>query len=499
MTSTEPRRRWSLRAKLTALVMVTAAIALAAVDVVLPLNLRSSLLSTRDATLTAVVSSVPKGHTFDLQTLLSVSTSNPLRGEVGWSIVSAEGTVKSAPPPTGTSSGTPDIPADPTVDEPTTVGDASGGKAEYRILALPVGLVNSSESGYLVAWMSLADVTATVSKLVLTELLITAGLLILLGATASVVIRRELKPLEVMARAADEISGGNLDKRVEAGDPATEMGRLGYAFNGMLDGISDLLDERRRAEERLRQFLADASHELRTPVAAVRGYTDLYRAGALPDDSAVDRAMERMGFEAQRMGALVEDLLTLVQADAEATTARERVDLPDLLTGVVDDAAVIDPRRTWRLIAGPGGEGLAVFGDRMRLHQLFANLLANVRTHTPAGTVATVSVMPGGDDVAVSVSDNGPGVSDEALSRLFDRFYRVDASRSRANGGTGLGLSIVAAIVRAHGGRIMAAHTPGGGLTVTVQLPRATGTSAVPAPAASTGADATSTEPVAAR
>ena len=126
----------------------------------------------------------------------------------------------------------------------------------------------------------------------------------------------------------------------------------------MLDGISDLLDERRRAEERLRQFLADASHELRTPVAAVRGYTDLYRAGALPDDSAVDRAMERMGFESPRMGALVEDLLTLVQADAEDRPARERVDLPDLLTGVVDDAAVIDPRRTWRLIAGRGGEWL---------------------------------------------------------------------------------------------------------------------------------------------
>src|SRR6476659_606960 len=121
MTSTEPRRRWSLRAKLTALVMVTAAIALAAVDVLLPLNLRSSLLSTRDATLTAVISSVPQGHTFDLQSLLSVSTTNPLRGEVGWSIVSAEGTVKSAPPPTGDSSGSPDIPADPTVGEPTTV------------------------------------------------------------------------------------------------------------------------------------------------------------------------------------------------------------------------------------------------------------------------------------------------------------------------------------------------------------------------------------------
>ena len=117
-----------------------------------------------------------------------------------------------------------------------------------------------------------------------------------------------------------------------------------------------------------------------------------------------------------------------------------------------------------------------MLGDRLRLHQLFANLLSNIRTHTPAGTVATVSFLPGTDDLAVTVSDNGPGVTDEALPRLFDRFYRVDPSRSRERGGTGLGLSIVAAIVRSHGGRIMAAHTPGGGLTVTVVLPRAVGT-----------------------
>ena len=250
----------------------------------------------------------------------------------------------------------------------------------------------------------------------------------------------------------------------------------------MLDGISTLLDERRRSEHRLRQFVADASHELRTPVAAVRGYTDLYSAGALPDEAAVERAMGRMGFEARRMGALVDDLLTLIQADAERTMTHERVDLADLLTGVVDDAAVIDPTRTWRLA---GGYGPAVVqGDRLRLHQLFANLLANVRTHTPPGTIATVSVLPGLDEIAVTVSDNGPGVSDDALQRLFDRFFRVDPSRSRENGGTGLGLSIVAAIVRSHGGEILASHTPGGGLTMTVVLPRATGTAAVPRPAA---------------
>ena len=320
--------------------------------------------------------------------------------------------------------------------------------------------------------------TRPFQRVILMELLITAGLLVLLGVTAGFVIRRELKPLESMATAADEIAKGDLERRVDESDPSTEIGRLGVAFNDMLDGISSLLAERARSETRLRQFVADASHELRTPVAAVRGYTDLYRAGALPDAAAVERAMSRMGFEAKRMGALVDDLLTLIQADAERTLAHDSVDLTELLTGVVDDAAVIDPTRTWRLAVGYGPAIAA--GDRLRLHQLFANLLANIRTHTPPGTVATVSVLPGLDEMAVSVSDNGPGVSEEALHRLFDRFYRVDASRSRENGGTGLGLSIVAAIVRSHGGQILASHTPGGGLTMTVVLPRATGTAAIP-------------------
>ena len=476
-------RRWSLRARLIALVVATAAVALVAVDIVLPLLVREAAIATKDATLTGVITAAKRDSRITARMLSDLSSLAQLRGEIGWSSVSSSGISLVEVPTVSDGEANPDLTDTAWLNGPATVADSSDGEQRYRAQGFPISI--DRDPGYLVAWMPLNDVDATFRRLILIELLVTAGLLILLGSTASLVIRRELRPLESMAAAADDIAQGDLERRVDESDPSTEIGRLGVAFNDMLDGISTLLDERRRSEQRLRQFVADASHELRTPVAAVRGYTDLYNAGALPDNAAVERAMSRMGFEARRMGALVDDLLTLIQADAERTMTHERVDLADLLTGVVDDAAVIDPTRTWRLA---GGYGPAIVqGDRLRLHQLFANLLANIRTHTQPGTMATVSVLPGLDEIAVTVSDNGPGVSDEALQRLFDRFYRVDPSRSRENGGTGLGLSIVAAIVRSHGGQIIASHTPGGGLTMTVVLPRATGTAAVPPPTVAPG------------
>ena len=482
----QPRRRWTLRARLIALVVATAAVALVAVDIVLPLVVRGAAISTKDATLAAAVTAAQQEYgPLTGQMLSDLTDGSQLKGEIGWSTITQSGITRVLAPAASDDNANPDLRGGQWLGQAATVPDASRGDVNYRALGAG-GVTVNGQPGYLVAWIPMADLDEQLSRLILAELLITAGLLVLLGATAGLVIRREMRPLESMASAADAIARGDLSRRVQESDPSTEIGRLGYAFNDMLDGISSLLDERRRGEDKLRRFVADASHELRTPVAAVRGYTDLYQAGALPDESAVERAMERMGFEARRMGALVDDLLTLIQADAENSVGHDLVDLNDLLTGVVDDAAVIDRTRTWRLAASNGT--VDVVGDRLRLHQVFANLLSNIRTHTPEGTVATVSVLPGLGEIAVSVSDNGPGVNDDDLDRLFDRFFRVDPSRSRERGGTGLGLSIVAAIVRGHGGRIVASHTPGGGLTVTVVLPRASGTAAVPRPGAVTAA-----------
>ena len=470
------RRRWGLRVRLIALMLSVTAVALVAVDVIVPISVRSALIADRDRTLTSVISSLPQVRKINPTSLTAITQSNPLRGEIGWSVVNESGTGLVIVHPPRDPTGNPALGKDPTTTTPETVGDGSGSSAKYRALAVKI-FDAQDEPGYLVAWSALDDISATIRQLVFLEFLITLGLLVLLGFTASLIIRRELKPLETMATAADEIAGGELERRIAPGDPGTEIGRLGTAFNGMLDGISGLLDEQQRSEDRLRQFVADASHELRTPVAAVRGYSELYKAGMLPDEAAVARAMDRMGFEARRMGGLVEDLLTLIKADAEQPREHEPVDLAQLLVGVVDDAAVIDDTRTWRLVGT--ARPTMVAGDRLRLHQLFANLLSNVRTHTPTGTTATVSVLAGQDEVAVTVTDDGPGVRPDELPRLFDRFYRADESRSRENGGSGLGLSIVAAIVRSHNGRILASHAPNGGLTMTVVLPRPVGTAAV--------------------
>lgn len=469
------RRRWSLSARLIALVLAVAALALIAVDVVIPLGVYGTMTATKKQTLTSALDNLESmGSGWLSEQLGAISSQTSLGGEIGWSVGFKGGKTQVVQA----------IPSDP-------AANPAVGWYTSRTAAVQVGDVDQPHRAYLaigygthladrttgevapvavVAWIPLADAQSTVRRLILLEVVISLALLALLGAVAGFVVRREMRPLEDMAHAADEIAAGDLSRRVASGPVGTEVGRLGSAFNGMVDGVSALLAERTESERRLQRFVADASHELRTPVAAVRGYTDLYQAGALADD-AVDRAMERMGFEAKRMGALVEDLLTLTQTDAEIDVPAGNVDLIPLLTGVVDDAAVIDHSRVWRL-AGLAQQAV-VRGDALRLHQLFANLLANIRTHTPAGTVATVTVTASPALVTVTVADDGPGVADADLPRLFDRFYRVDPARSRQQGGSGLGMSIVAAIVRMHRGTVSASHSPGGGLTVSVSLPAA--------------------------
>ncbi len=339
----------------------------------------------------------------------------------------------------------------------------------YRAVAVEQGGM------VVVLGASLAEVEASTRALVRNLALIGVAAMIALLIAGLVIIRRGLRPLERMTSTAERISGGELGLRLGMRPDGSEVARLGAAFDSMLDQIQRAFDEQRAAlaakdasERRLRQFVADASHELRTPLTALRGYSDLFQAGGLEDQAALDQAMSRIGGESRRMVALVEDLLLLARLDQGRPLRRDRVDLSALLADVVVDARALEPSRPLAVEVQPG---VTVDGDDDRLRQVVGNLLANVRVHTPPDAPIEVSLSRTDGRCVRRVVDHGPGIPPDRAARIFDRFYRGDAGRSRDRGGSGLGLSIAAAIVLAHGGRVDHSETPGGGATFTVELP----------------------------
>jgi two-component system OmpR family sensor kinase len=225
----------------------------------------------------------------------------------------------------------------------------------------------------------------------------------------------------------------------------------------MLDHVGSSLQARHDSETRLRQFIADASHELRTPLAAIRGYAELSRRGELTPDT--EYSLTRISSQAERMTTLVEDLLLLARLDAGRPLERTEVDLTRLVVDAVSDAHVSGPQHRWQLALPE--EPVTVQGDPARLVQVLTNLLANARTHTPAGTTVTVGLSAAGRGVELSVVDDGPGIAPELLPHVFERFARGSASRSRHDGSTGLGLAIVDAVVAAHGGTVAVHSRPG--------------------------------------
>jgi len=235
----------------------------------------------------------------------------------------------------------------------------------------------------------------------------------------------------------------------------------------MLGQIERAFKAREASEAKLRRFVADASHELRTPLAAVRAYSELYGRGASTRPEDLDRAMTGINRESERMTLLVDDLLLLARLDEGRPLEREPVDLAEIAGEAVETARTVEPQRPIDLAAEPAG----VHGDRDRLRQLVDNLLANVRSHTPARSPVHVRVSRNGGGAVLEVEDSGPGLDEDELERVFERFHRGDPSRSRASGGVGLGLSIVAAVAEAHDGTASAESEPGRGSTFRIELP----------------------------
>ena len=363
--------------------------------------------------------------------------------------------------------------ADSHQSRPFTVSSADG--AQWRVVVLPITYLADGSSGSVAVALPLGRASAAVAKLGLYILLFGLALTAACAVLGWLAVRRALTPLVEVEKTAAAIAAGDLSQRVPDHPASTEVGRLTTSLNGMLAQIESAFRSREASESRTRRFAADASHELRTPVASIRGFAELYRQGAVREPDDVARTMGRIEDEARRMGGLVEDLLVLARLDEQRPVRAEPVDLLVLAGDATHDARGLASDRKVALVglAGNQGPGSAVVtGDDARLRQVVSNLLANAVRHTPAGTPIEVAVGTEGATAVLEVRDHGAGLAPEHAIKVFERFYRVDASRARGQGGgSGLGLSIVAAVISAHGGRVGVARTPGGGATFRVEVP----------------------------
>lgn len=347
----------------------------------------------------------------------------------------------------------------------------------YRMIARPGDDGETLVTGVsrTPAWDAMVRETVVVSAL-------TVLALIVAGVSTVAMVRYALRPLRRVAATAAEVATLPLDRdnhtispRVPQGDtdPRTEVGLVGDTLNRLLDHVERALADVAASDRRMRQFITDASHELRTPLAAIHGYAQLTRQDSSVLPETTEYSLARIEAETRRMSALVADLLLLSRLDEGQDLETAEIDLTALVVDAVNDAAVARPSHRWHTHVPD--QTVWVNGDRARLHQTLVNLLANAGVHTPAGTTVATTVVTGeaaggAAYVQVTVTDDGPGIDEDLLPHLFERFVRADKSRSGADGSFGLGLSIAASIVEAHGGTIWA-ESEAGLTTFAIRLP----------------------------
>ncbi|MEV0978342.1 HAMP domain-containing sensor histidine kinase [Streptomyces sp. NPDC049915] len=475
MTPRLPRPRrirlpWprTLRARLTAGLVVLLAISCAAVGVAAVVELDGFLTRRLDQQLTDVGSRFPASlehagqkpddHDGDEHG----DTRRQATGTFGARLVN--GTVTNA---AVVRSG--DVATDPGVnlsprDERTLAAVPADGRGhsvhlsaldDYRVMA-----GRGRDGDVLITGLPLEPVEAAVHRLEAVAAIVFGVALAVTGVAGALWVRWSLRPLSRVAATATRVSelplaSGEvaLPPRAPESDPRGEVGRVAAAFNRMLGHVEDALTKRHAGEERLRRFAADASHELRTPVASVRGHAELALLHPGPVPPEISRALERIAAESSRMGEMVDEMLLLARLDAGRPLESHPVDLTRLVLDAVTDARAAGPGHRWTLDLPE--EPVTVAGDAHRLHQVLANLLANARGHTPPGTKVTVSLTSDGPDAVLTVHDDGPGIPADLQPDVFERFTRADHRRTRTpGGGAGLGLSIVSAVTKAHGGSV---------------------------------------------
>lgn len=338
-----------------------------------------------------------------------------------------------------------------------------GDLGDYRVLVSA-----GRDNDLLVTGLPEHSVDEVIGRLGVIEATVFGIAALVAAIAAAAWVGLSLRPLHRVTRTALQVSSlplgsgaVTLPERVPEGAVNTEVGQVADAVNAMLEHVENSLAQRQASEDRLRQFAADASHELRTPVAVIGSHAEyvLRTAPDLPGE--VREAIGRIHAESDRMGRLVEDLLLLARLDARRRLERAPVDLTRLALDAVGDLRRTAADHRWQLDLP--ADPIVVPGDAHALHQALANLLTNARTHTPPGTEVTVEVRPVEDDNAVElcVRDDGPGIPADQLPHIFERFHRGDRVRDPDASNAGLGLAIVDAIVHAHGGTVTARSAPG--------------------------------------
>jgi len=467
--------RWSLRARLMLATFSLALIAIAGSDFAAHVALKNFLVSQLDKQLTSISSTSlmrvdragidpnPNGERDDNRTFMpvrplgSIPTSTQITlldlqgnvmGQLGGELTShlkENQLTKLTPSEVISHQG-----------KPFTIS-GEGDSPDIRAIAelLPSGV------GTVVVSVAFDSINGTLNKLTALFILISLLVLILILLASRAIIGISLKPLTNIEDKAAAIAEGDLSVRLPEVNSKTEVGRLTDSLNTMLGRIEESFDIRTKSESRLRRFVADASHELRTPLTAIRGFAELHRQGAVSGEEKTKELIQRIEKESVRMSSLVEDLLLLARLDQAPEIQKEPVDLTHLINEAVESARAAGPDHPI-YVSVP--EDLFVLGDSMRIHQAVANLLANARMHTPAGTEISVNAEVLEDETIVSVSDNGPGLSVADQERIFERFFRADPSRQRKSGeGSGLGLAIVDAVMKAHGGSVKVTSEEGKG------------------------------------
>ncbi|BCT75011.1 two-component sensor histidine kinase [Sinomonas cyclohexanicum] len=472
-------KRASLRSQLVAIMMVllTGAIFLMAAATVT--QLKTYLVGQLDLRLTNASDYAKNNQDIDLLT-----TANPLVPQDYVLVIYPQGGQPSVYYTPDAAIGRPDIPS-VSADEARTMQQrdevrqvrGTVNSTDWRYTAIPVRVVASNTPAAIVIALPLTDVEDAIQH----TLTLTAGVgvvtLASVFAIAMWTVTRAFRPLRRVEKTAAAIAAGDLSQRVDVETPGTELGRLSSSLNAMLSHIEVAFQARMASEARMRRFISDASHELRTPLVTIRGFSELYRHGALATDQDVSTAMGRIESEAKRMGTMVEDLLTLARLDEQRPLVLKPLDLLPVGHDAVVDVRAAAPDREVRLVGldGPAPAAAPTLGDEARVRQVVGNLVGNALAYTPAGSPLEVAVgtrNTGPHAVAVlELRDHGPGIDEKDAAKIFERFYRADTSRTRDTGGTGLGLAIVAAIIGSHNGTVRYQGTPGGGSTFVIEMP----------------------------